>query len=146
MRILQGPLTTFTTSLLWIATQNGLRSNNAKDQLPTARSHFYTSYSSFGVVDCVVTDNATQFISSEFRDFCKTYQVDNITTPQYHPRSNGQPDRFVDTLKWVLKKAQGTPTDRGLQQFLHVYRITPNPNIPMGRRNNFLKKNQVRLR
>ena len=52
-----------------------------------------------GVVDCVVTDNATQFTSSEFRDFRKTYQVDHITTPQYHPRSNWQDERFVYTLK-----------------------------------------------
>ena len=31
--------------LLWIATKNGPRFYNAKDQLPTARSDFYTSYS-----------------------------------------------------------------------------------------------------
>ena len=69
-------------------------------------------FARFGVVDGVVTDNATQFTSSEFRDFCKTYQGDHITTPQYHPRSNGQAERFVDTLKRALKKALGTPTDR----------------------------------
>ena len=37
MWILQGSQTICTTSLLWIATKNGLRSYNAKDQLPTAR-------------------------------------------------------------------------------------------------------------
>ena len=87
----------------------------------------------FGVVDCVVTDNATQFTSSEFRDFCKTYHVDHITTPQYHPRSNGKADRFVETLKLAIKKALGASMDRALQQFLHVYRITSNPNTPIGR-------------
>ena len=56
------------------------------------------------VVDCVVTDNATQFTSSEFRDFCKTYQVDHITTRQYHSRSNWQAESFVDTLKRALKR------------------------------------------
>ena len=66
---------------------------------------------SFGVVDCVVTDNGSQFTSSELRDFCKTYQVDHITTPQYHPRPNGQAESFMDTLKRALKKALGTPTD-----------------------------------
>ena len=40
---------------------------------------------------------------------------------------------FVDTLKRVLKNAQGTPTDRALQQFLLVYIVTPNANTPMGR-------------
>ena len=38
-------------------------------------------FTRFGVVDCVVTDNGTQFTSSEFRDFSKTYQVDHSTTP-----------------------------------------------------------------
>ena len=33
----------------------------------------------------------------------------------------------------ALKKERGTSTDRALQQFLLVYRITPNPNTPMGR-------------
>ena len=30
----------------------------------------------------------------------------------------------------ALKKASGTPTNKALQQFLQVYKITPNPNIP----------------
>ena len=89
-------------------------------------------FARFGVVDCVVTDNATQFTSNEFKQFCDTYQVKHITTLQYHLRSNGQAKWFVDTLKRALKKVQGTPTDRALQQFLQVYRITPNPNKHMG--------------
>ena len=75
-------------------------------------------FACFGVVDCVVTDNATQFTSNEFKQFCDTYQVKHITTPQSHPRSNGQAERFVNILKRAQKKVQGTPTDRALQQFL----------------------------
>ena len=60
-------------------------------------------FARFGVVDCVVTDNGTQFTSNEFKQFCDTYQVKHITTPQYHPRSNGQAERFVDTLKRALR-------------------------------------------
>ena len=68
---------------------------------------------------------------SRIQEFCEIFQIKHITTPQYHPRSNGQAERFVDTLKWALKKASGTPTDKALQQFLQVYRITPNPNTPL---------------
>ena len=50
---------------------------------------------------------------------------------QYHPRSNGQAERFVDTLKRALKKPPGTSTDKALQQFLQVNRITPNPNTSL---------------
>ena len=39
----------------------------------------------------------------------------------------------MDTLKRALKKALGTLTDRALQLFRQVYRITPNPYTPMGR-------------
>ena len=61
-------------------------------------------FTRFGVVNCVVIDNGTQFTSSEFKDFYRTYQVDHITTPQYQPRSNGQAESFVDTLKNGFKK------------------------------------------
>ena len=86
-------------------------------------------FARFGVVDCIVTDNGTQFTSADFKHFCKLHLIDHITTPQYHPRSNGQAERFVDTLKRALKKAGGTPSDKALQQFLNVYRITPNSNV-----------------
>ena len=88
-------------------------------------------FARFGVVDCVVSDNGTQFTSVEFKEFCEIFQIKHITTPQYHPRSNGQDERFVDTLQRALQKASGTPTDKALQQFLQVYRITPNPNTPL---------------
>ena len=87
-------------------------------------------FARFSVVDCVVNDNGSQFTSVEFK-FCEIFQINHITTPQYHPRSNGQAERFVDTLKRALKKASGTPTDKALRQFLQVYRITPNPNTPL---------------
>ena len=77
-----------------------------------------------------VSDNGTQFTSAEFKDSGNTFQVKHVITPQYHPRSNGQAERFIDMLKRALKKAQGISTDRALQQFLQVYRITLNPNTP----------------
>ena len=82
----------------------------------------------FGVIDCVVSDNGSQFTSVEFKEFREIFQIKHITTPQYHPRSNGQAERFADTLKRALKKASRTPTEKVIQQWLQVYRITPNPN------------------
>ena len=88
-------------------------------------------FARFSVVDCVVSDNGSQFTSIEFKEFREIFQIKHITTSQYHLRSNGQAERFVDTLKRALKKASGTPTDKALQQFLQVYWITPNPNTPL---------------
>ena len=103
-------------------------------RIPTTGStigFLHELFARFGVVDCVVSDNRSQFTSTEFKEFCKIFQIKHITTPKYHPRSNGPAERFVDTLKRAPKKASGTPTDKALQQFLQVYRITPNPNKPL---------------
>ena len=67
------------------------------------------------------------------RNSVKTYLIKHITTPQYHPRSNGQAEHFVDTLKSALKKAYDSPMEKSLQQFLQVYRFMANPNIPESR-------------
>ena len=91
-------------------------------------AHYTNFFPRFGVVDCIVSDNGTQFTSGDFKEFCEDFQVNHITTPTYHPRSNGLAERFVDTLKRALKKAKGTPTDKAVQQFLQVKRVTPNAN------------------
>ena len=78
----------------------------------------------------MVSDNGSQFTSVDFEEFCEIFQIKHITTPKYHPRSNGQAERLVDTLKRAPKKASSTPTDKALQQFLQIYRITSNPKSP----------------
>ena len=87
-------------------------------------------FARYGVVHTIVSNNGTQFTSKEFEHFCATFQVEHIRIPPYHPRSNGQAERFVDTLKRALKEAIGTPTIKALQLFLQVYRITPNKSAP----------------
>ena len=91
---------------------------------------FHELFARFGVVDSLVSDNGTQFTSYDFKEFCNTFQIKHVTTPPYHPRSNGLAERFVDTLKRALKKTSGTPSEKALKQFLQIYRNTPNPNTP----------------
>ena len=47
-------------------------------------------FTRFGVPDTIVSDNGTQFISNEFKEFCKTLVVEHITITPFHLRSNGQ--------------------------------------------------------
>lgn len=85
----------------------------------------------FGSPIQIVSDNGTQFTSSQFQVFCKQYGIEHIRTCPYFPASNGQAERFVDTFKRSLKKLEGEGNMKdNLQTFLRAYRSTPNANTP----------------
>ena len=108
-----------------------------KCQRPTAITTIHVLkelFSHFGIPEKIVSDNGTQFMGSEFRNFCRSLSVEHVTTSPYHPRSNGQANRFVDTFKRALKKNNGLDTEKSsIQQFLRVYRIIPYPNTILGK-------------
>lgn len=87
----------------------------------------------FGNPEQLVSDNGTQFCSSNFEQWCRERSIQHTRTVRFHPSSNGQAERFVDTLKRALKKMEGEGTTTEiLHTFLEVYRSTPNPNSPRG--------------
>ncbi|XP_059622189.1 uncharacterized protein K02A2.6-like [Phlebotomus argentipes] len=83
-----------------------------------------------GLPETLVSDNGTQFTSETFGDFCKEHGINHVRTASYCPASNGQAERFVDTLKRSLEKQKNVPLDTALQNFLANYRVTPNENSP----------------
>ncbi|KAA3674732.1 uncharacterized protein DEA37_0003174 [Paragonimus westermani] len=87
----------------------------------------------FGLPETIVSDNGSQFTSSTFRTFCEHHGIQQKFSSPYHPQSNGQAERFVDTIKRALLEAEGeeTPVDI-IQHFLTAYRATPNRNTPGG--------------
>ena len=82
-----------------------------------------------GVVDTIVSDNGTQFTSKLFEKMCLLNNIQHIKTAPYHPASNGQCEKTVDTVKRTLKKL--TPDGKNLSAhipvFLQVFLSTPNP-------------------
>ncbi|XP_017471605.1 PREDICTED: uncharacterized protein K02A2.6-like [Rhagoletis zephyria] len=87
-------------------------------------------FSRYGDCKILVSDNGTQFTSATFQQFLKSRAIQQIRTSPYHPQSNGQAERFVDTLKRALLKLKEEGTDlENLQTFLQTYRSTPNPNV-----------------
>ena len=53
----------------------------------------------------IVTDNGTQFVADKFQQFCLSRGIRHTTTAPYHPRSNGEAERLVQTFKAAMDKA-----------------------------------------
>ncbi|XP_055615351.1 uncharacterized protein K02A2.6-like [Toxorhynchites rutilus septentrionalis] len=107
------------------------KSITAKATINLLRSVFTNK----GMPEVLVSDNGTQFTSAEFKEFCVENGVEHMTTAPFHPQSNGQAERFVDTFKRAVRKIQeGEVSIRmALDTFLLTYRTTPNLNTPNGR-------------
>ena len=84
-------------------------------------------FSRYGIPNHVVTDNGRQFTSDDFERFCKGNGINHILTAPYHQSSNGQAERFVQTIKRGLKLNDITIgcTQRKLDNYLFAYRLTP---------------------
>ncbi|VDL19187.1 unnamed protein product [Hymenolepis diminuta] len=98
-----------------IRSHSGLKSTTIT-MLITSLRH---TFSTHGLPETILTDNGAQFSSALPQDFCWSYNVIHVYSSPYHPRSNGQEDRFVDTLKWPLQKSCGEgTTEANLDPFL----------------------------
>ncbi|CAK1600823.1 unnamed protein product [Parnassius mnemosyne] len=65
----------------------------------------YEFMSRFGLPETIVTDNRTSFCSREFLDFCHLNGITHITSPAYHPASNGQAESYVKVIKRGIKSS-----------------------------------------
>lgn len=81
------------------------------------------SFVRFGIPEQIVSDNGRQFVSSEFRRFCKNNGIRH-TSSAYHLRTNGEAERFVQTFKKSVHNSEGDLTFC-VQRFLFSYRCTP---------------------
>ena len=55
--------------------------------------------------ETVVSDNGPQYASHEFAEFAQQYNFKHVTSSPHHPRSNGQAERTVKTVKFLLKSS-----------------------------------------
>lgn len=70
----------------------------AKNTIEKCRQMF----AAFGLPQTLVTDNGKTFISSEFQQFLDVNGIKHKLTAPYNPATNGQAERFVQTLKQAL--------------------------------------------
>ncbi|XP_055351504.1 uncharacterized protein K02A2.6-like [Paramacrobiotus metropolitanus] len=86
-----------------------------------------TMFSRYGVFAEAVSDNGTQFTSQQFIDFCNQFEIKHIRTPPGHPQSNGQVERYVQTVKEGIAKLMedGKTLPAALRQIFWRYRSVP---------------------
>ena len=58
-----------------------------------------------GLPELLITDNGLQFVASGFESFCQSRGIHHTLTAPYHPRSNGEAERLVETFKLAINKA-----------------------------------------
>ena len=88
---------------------------------------FRDVFSRFGFPNVVVSDNAPQFVASKMTDYFDSIGVRHVTSPPYHPASNGQAERYVQTVKNGLKNDSSSDNLKiRIQNFLLAYRRAPN--------------------
>ncbi|KAF2892722.1 hypothetical protein ILUMI_13450 [Ignelater luminosus] len=96
-----------------------------------------------GLPTILVSDNAAIFTSEAFTSFCQRNGIQHKTIAPGHPATNGQADRFVQTLKVCLKSLvleQGSLREK-LNKILFYYRATPFFSGGKSPAENFLEKN-----
>ena len=64
-----------------------------------------THFARFGVPAICHTDNGSQFISEQYKQFSVEYGFKHTTSSPYHPKGNGRADAAVKVAESMLKKA-----------------------------------------
>ena len=83
-----------------------------------------SSFASFGIPEILVTDNGSNFTSSEFEEFLNSNGICHVKTALYHLASNGLAKRAVQTFKSGMKKLTDGTLETQVARFLFNYRIT----------------------
>lgn len=82
-----------------------------------------SNFARYGVPKTLYTDQGTQFCNFKFNNFSKLWNFEHITSSPYYARSNGMVERYVQTCKQMLKKAEHSGRDPYIA--LLEYRNTP---------------------
>ena len=100
-------------------------------ELNNCRKNYYRTQKAFathGLPTQVVTDNGAQFTSQEFAEFLKLNGIHHYKSAPYHPVTNGEAERYVQTFKQAMIAAKDDPgmLSTKLMRFLLAHQTMPN--------------------
>lgn len=70
----------------------------------TMAKELFLLFSRVGIVDEILTDQGSCFMSLVIREMCRLLHVTQLQTSIYHPQTDGLVERFNKTLKSMLRK------------------------------------------
>jgi len=97
--------------------------NTSTSQATIEKLH--VTFANQGLPEVLVSDNASCFTSDEFESFLNKNGIQHVTSPVYHPSSNGLVEWAVQTFKEGMKKLQDSSVQTRVSRFLFHYRTTP---------------------
>ncbi|XP_068233339.1 uncharacterized protein [Palaemon carinicauda] len=89
-------------------------------------------FTRFGIPKIIQSDCGTNFTSKYFKRKMNELGINHVTSSPYHPESQGQVERFHQTLKSILRKfclETGCEWDKEIPYALFAIRSTPNETL-----------------
>ena len=95
-----------------------------------------------GLPKQLISDNGPQFTAKEFEECMCANGIKHSRSAPYHPATNGEAERFVQTFKRSLQagRSDAGTIQQKLSQFLLMYRTTPNATTGVAPAELFLKR------
>ncbi|KAF4529376.1 hypothetical protein B566_EDAN015429 [Ephemera danica] len=84
-------------------------------------------FATHGLPDEMVCDNAACFKSEEMYNYCASNGIKQSFSAPFHPATNGQAERVVQTVKNLLLKFDSKTWKSELPNILLMLHVTPNP-------------------
>lgn len=84
-------------------------------------------FTRLGLLEVLTTDNASNFCSQQFKDFCVDNGIKLMHTTPYWPAANGEVERQNQSILKALKigRIKGETVEYSLQNYLYMYTVTP---------------------
>ena len=85
-----------------------------------------TFISNYGTCDTLLTDNAREYVSEQFKKFCNFYNIKKVEIAPYHPQSQGISERINREINKLLRIYSNSLAPTDWDQLLPTIQLTIN--------------------